>query len=347
MNGVSVARRPLRQLVLPAVVSALSTLALAAGLLVPGAAGSPAAAAPPSYVALGDSYSSGTGTGSYVADGTECLRSASAFPSLLAAQRGYALNFRACSGATIPDVTTAQLGALSTTTSYVTISVGGNDAGFADVITDCALPWWAANCGRSVDGAQAFINNTLPGRLSTLYGAVRSRATNARVVVVGYPRIFNGEDCNAATFFSGAEMTRLNATADLMNRRLREAATARGFAFADPTSRFVGHAVCADVEWLNGLSYPVVESFHPNKSGHASGYLPTVAGQVPAARRVDTGISKVPARQIAASQQEYVAADRTIEPKVVEAPDLTTRAVRRAAERAGIDLDRWVARHAG
>ena len=77
-------------------------------------------AAGPAYVALGDSYSSGVGTRSYIDDGTECQRSTFAYPSLISAQRGYALDFRACSGATIPDVTNTQLGALNAATSYVT-----------------------------------------------------------------------------------------------------------------------------------------------------------------------------------------------------------------------------------
>jgi hypothetical protein len=34
-------------------------------------------------------------------------------------------------------------------------------------------------------------NNVLPGRLSTLYGSIRAKAPNARVTVVGYPRIPN------------------------------------------------------------------------------------------------------------------------------------------------------------
>ena len=89
----------------------------------------PASAAAPSYVALGDSYSSGTGTRTYLADGTSCLRSVYAYPSLIASAKGYALNFRACSGAKIADVTNTQLSALTTGTTYVTISVGGNDAG--------------------------------------------------------------------------------------------------------------------------------------------------------------------------------------------------------------------------
>ena len=79
----------------------------------------PAQAAVPSYVALGDSYASGTGTRSYIADGTSCQRSTYAYPSLIAAASGYALNFRACSGARIADVTDTQLSALTATTSYV------------------------------------------------------------------------------------------------------------------------------------------------------------------------------------------------------------------------------------
>src|SRR5689334_20638253 len=102
----------------------------------------PAEAAGPSYVALGDSYSSGVGTRSYLADGTSCQRSVYAFPSLIAAARGYALNFRACSGAKVSDVTANQLSALSASTAYVTISVGGNDAGFTSVLTTCAQPGW-------------------------------------------------------------------------------------------------------------------------------------------------------------------------------------------------------------
>ena len=110
----------------------------------------PSYAAGESYVALGDSYSSGTGTRSYIADGTECLRSTYAYASLTAAAKGYSLNFRACSGAVVADVTSTQLSALGTGTRYVTISVGGNDAGFADVLTECALPAWASDCAGAV-----------------------------------------------------------------------------------------------------------------------------------------------------------------------------------------------------
>ena len=320
-----------------------------AGLLTPLLV-QPAQAAAPAYVALGDSYASGTGTRSYISDGTSCQRSTSAYPSLIAAARGYALNFRACSGATIPDVTNTQLGALTSATSYVSISVGGNDAGFADVLTTCALPWWAGNCDGAINSAQSFVNNTLPSRLTTLYSQIRSRAPYAKVVVVGYPRIFNGEDCNAFTWFSPAEQSRLNQTADLLNSRLASAASAAGFSFANPTSRFVGHAVCADDEWINGLSSPISESYHPKANGHAGGYTPTVSplltGAAVAVTARVVAESSSSADEQAALQSQYADADRTIEPETFVAPDLTTREARRAARRAGVNIERFLERSA-
>jgi lysophospholipase L1-like esterase len=328
-------------------VHLLKRLAVAAAtaiVVLAGTGTTPAAhATPPAYVALGDSYSSGTGTRSYLADGTACQRSAYAYPSLLAAAGGYALDFRACSGATVADVTRAQLGSLSASTGYVTISVGGNDAGFASVLTTCAQPAWLSNCNAAVDRAQRFIDTTLPAALSELYAAIRSRAPQAKVVVVGYPRLFNGTDCNALTWFSATEMSRLNATADLLNRRTAAAAAARGFGFANPTSAFTGRAVCDRPEWINGLSLPVTESYHPKTTGHAYGYAPTVGPQLTgAAVRVGaTALAEAgrSAGTLAARQREHAALDRSIRPQRFVVPDLHSPRALRAAARAGVDVD--------
>lgn len=313
-----------------------------AGLAAALAIGSPANAAGTSYVALGDSYSSGVGTRSYISDGTSCYRSVYAYPVLDASALGLSLTFRACSGAKVADVTNTQLSALTSTTAYVTISVGGNDAGFADVLTTCAQPAWLSNCYGAIDTAQSVINNTLPGRLATLYTAIKGKAPTAKVIVVGYPRIFNGEDCNALTWFSPTEESRLNATADLLNSKTRTAALNAGYTFADPTSRFIGHAVCDDVEWINGLSSPIIESYHPNKSGQASGYVPVtkpafgVTTALSPARATARAESLAPS--LARDAQRYAAADRTIEPTSFVAPDLTTPEARAAAAAAGVDL---------
>jgi lysophospholipase L1-like esterase len=226
--------------------------------------------AAPSYVALGDSYASGVGTRSYLPDSGACQRSTKSYPYVDAARIGATLTSVACSGARVADVTANQLGPLNAGVNFVTLQVGGNDAGFSSVITECAKPAWLGNCDGAINTAQATINNTIPGRLTTLYATVRSRATTAKVVVVGYPRLFNGTDCNAGTFFSAAEMTRLNQTADLLNGKISAAAGAAGYAFVNPTSAFIGHAVCGSPEWINGLSNPISESYHPNVTGQAN-----------------------------------------------------------------------------
>lgn len=329
-----------------AAAGALGAVAVVAALV------SPAQAAAGSYVALGDSYSSGTGTGAYLDDGTSCLRSTSAYPSLIAASRGLDLNLRACSGATVADVVSLQLSALTTGTTDVTISVGGNDAGFADVLTECALPGWASDCDAAIDAADAVVAGSLAATLDSLYAQIASRAPQADVVVVGYPRIFMGEDCNALTFFSPQEEARLNTMADRVNAMTSERAAAVGFDFANPTTAFAGHAVCDDPEWLNGLSRPVAESYHPNLAGH-QGYAgvvgqvlssPAVGSPAPAsqdgmAAATAAASSSSWAQRMTERQRGYAALDASVEPEVVEVPDLHSPAVLAAARAAGVDVD--------
>jgi lysophospholipase L1-like esterase len=249
-------------------------LIIAVAALLAGALPSAASAAD-RYVALGDSYSSGTGTRTYT-DST-CQRSVYAYPSLVAANRpNTSLVFAACSGATTADVLNNQVASLTSTTRFVTITVGGNDAGFSSVITECAKPAWASDCAGKVTTAQNFIRNTLPGRLDSVYSQFQSRSPSALVVALDYPRLFNGEDCNAGTWFSPDDETRLNATADLLGSTIKARAAAYGFVFKDAIPPFVGHAICSSSEWLNGLSNPVGESYHPNRTGHSSGYYPLV-----------------------------------------------------------------------
>ena len=251
----------------------VSGCALAIGLT--GGAGS--ALAGEQYVALGDSYSSGTGTREYY--DTNCERSNHSFSKIIDTERANTdVVLAACGGARTGDVLASQVSNLTTATKWVSITIGGNDAGFSRVITECAKPWWAADCDAEVDKAQAYINTTLPGQLANVNNEIKRRAPYATVIPLSYPRVFMGVDCNAGTYFSSAEMTRLNATADLLRDKIRTAATNAGtqFRFKDAIGPFIGHAVCSSSEWINGLSNPTGESYHPNRSGHRSGYVPLV-----------------------------------------------------------------------
>jgi lysophospholipase L1-like esterase len=260
--------RRIARLAAAAGAAATATLLLASG----------AHATTINYVALGDSYSSGVGTRTYISDGTSCQRSLAAYPELAASRIGATLTFDACSGATTTDVLNNQLVHLTSATNFVTISIGGNDAGFTNVITKCALPW-PYNCTSDINNAIAFIQNTLPGRLDSVYSAIRSHAANAKVVVVGYPRLFNGATCNLLARISATEEGQLNNAADILAGVISARAAAHGFTFVDPRSAFSTHEICSSSEWLNGLSNPTSESYHPNTSGHV-GYANLVTPQL-------------------------------------------------------------------
>ena len=243
----------------------IAAMAAVFGLALAGTA-SAAPAAQPGYVALGDSYASGVGTRTYF--DTTCDRSVYAYSELLASRLGLALNFQACSGAKTSDVLSKQVGALSASTQFVTISVGGNDIGFSSVIEKCALPFY--DCTPDINKAVALITSTLPGALDNVYTQIHTRAPAAKVVVVGYPRLFNGVACNALARISPTEEGQINAAADTLDNTIKGRAAAHGFTFEDVRSAFTGHAVCDKVEWLNGLSNPVSESYHPNRDGHVA-----------------------------------------------------------------------------
>lgn len=228
------------------------------------------------YVALGDSYSSGTGTRTYF--DTTCQRSVYAYPELAAARIGANLTFDACGGATTDSVLSSQLGDLNAATNYVTISIGGNDAGFSNVIEKCALPW-PYNCTSDIDNAVSFMQTTLPGKLDAVYNAISSDAPNAKVVVVGYPRLFNGSTCNLLARISATEEGQLNSAADTLAGVISARAAAHGFTYVDPRAAFASHEICASTEWLNGLSNPTSESYHPNTAGHV-GYADLVTPQL-------------------------------------------------------------------
>lgn len=236
------------------------------------------------YVALGDSYSSGTGTRTFYEP--TCQRSVYAYPYLLhEAHPTWAFVDAACSGATTSTLLSSQVSSVTSDTNWVTYTIGGNDAGFSHVITECALPSWASDCNGAINEAQTIIKNTLPGRLDSVNNAIKTHAPSAHVIVLDYPKIFNGEDCNAFTFFSSSEESRLNETAELLRTTISAAATRAGsnFTFRDVIPAFIGHAVCdggggSSTEWINGLSNPTSESYHPKVTGHANGYYPAVHG---------------------------------------------------------------------
>lgn len=229
------------------------------------------------YVALGDSYSSGLGTRDY--DSADCKRGPAAYPELWAASHSTAsFDFVACAGATTDDVLNDQVSALGPETSLVTITIGGNDVGFADVITTCRIGS-NADCDEVGEQAENEVRDVLPGLLDQTYAAITEAAPAAQVVVLGYPSLFELGPCGFGSI-GEVKRERLNQMADALAGAIGDRATAAGLVHADVRDGFDGHRVCADEPWINGTAVPLDESYHPNAAGHAQGYLPALTGAI-------------------------------------------------------------------
>lgn len=258
------------------VLSASTALAVAAAAL---GAAQPAGAAGHRYVALGDSYSSGVGAGSYLSDSGDCRRSTNAYPSLWAAANSpSSFSFTACSGATTGTVRSGQLGPLNSSTTLVSVTAGGNDVGFADIMQTCVLNS-EATCVAAVNAAVVKMNSTLPGGLSALYADIRGRAPQAHVIVLGYPRFYKlSGSCIAG--LSETERAAVNRGSDTLNGVLAKQAANAGFTFSGVVDEFTGHEICSADSWLHSLSVPVYNSYHPKAAGQSGGYLPAFRSAV-------------------------------------------------------------------
>ena len=155
------------------------------------------AAAPPasaqttvSYVALGDSYSSGVGAGSYISSSGSCDRSTNAYSQLWAnanAPASYVVV--ACSGATTSSVISSQLSRAEQRRPRWCRS--------PSAATTWASPRpWRPACWNSTSSCVSAVDNSdearspaqLPGELNSVLGDDPRRRARARVVVLDYPR---------------------------------------------------------------------------------------------------------------------------------------------------------------
>jgi lysophospholipase L1-like esterase len=259
----------------------------------------------PVYVALGDSYAAGegldvwlSGTQDTQSGGNRCHRSPLAYAPILALLSELPLRFDSCSGAEIenifdkvqqhnsrpvaPDVqgTTAELG---DDVGLVTISIGGNDLGFASVVRHCGL---STNCLAAPYGGSPTLKEwgnaalaSIAERLEPVYKRIGSEAQEARVLVIGYPALFSdpfslsgGDFCEAyGAAFSGTERTELNQLLAKANGIMRDTALANGLEYVETADVFRGHETCGPATaWLQFVGPRVVDdgNFHPNTIGH-------------------------------------------------------------------------------
>lgn len=267
------------------------------------------------YVALGDSYSSGEGApydlfpsfepGTDVSGVNECHRSVNAWPAVVASTGDVPRSFvfGACSGAETRNLwrerkwnEPLQYDRIDPDrTALVTMSIGGNDAGFGPILTDCLLVPSLDSCSTRFE---AGLSSSLlwldanigspppPGKedvkpLSEVYQVLRHRAPHAKVVIAGYPKFFPDDGYTGYTpvlslptgceGVSVPDQLWMNQAVERLNNVIEARAKERGFGYADMENAFQGHHLCDADPWMNGIKVLRHEySFHPNAKGHAA-----------------------------------------------------------------------------
>ncbi|MFJ9442716.1 SGNH/GDSL hydrolase family protein [Kitasatospora sp. NPDC101235] len=293
--------------------------ALAAGLITPTTA--QAAARPGGragalrWTALGDSYTAGVieATGEETAPRDGCARTVESYPEIIRRDLGSLVALRnvSCSGATtdavdahaqsplgrpLPPLGTdpnapyppvpPQIDAVDPATDLVTVGIGGNDLGFAEILKGC-IELGAVRLGQGTPCKDKF-DAGLPDRFARLRNdydrmltALHAKAPSARVLTVGYPHLVPedaalcqyGNPLQFGTFTTGDLAWARTALLEPLNALIARDSAAHGDTFVDLYRAGAGHSVCDADHWLDGvltsilpLEYAVV---HPNATGQA------------------------------------------------------------------------------
>jgi GDSL-like Lipase/Acylhydrolase family len=252
----------------------------------------PVPAPKPAYTAMGDSYSSGEGNPPYdVGTAGGCDRSPEAFGRQFMAGLGGlgdgGIQHIACSGATIANLTTTgqngeqpQISQMDPGSKFVSVTIGGNDAGFAQVLTYCLTNKTTCESNyNSDDGNNLYTKiDNLELSLEDAYRAMQNAAPNASIVAVTYPDIFQpGTTCPGVGNLPVPDVQFLISLTLYLDNTIVNAAQAAGINVLDERYAFTGHELCSANPWVIGLpdgfqpGTSVLDSsawFHPNSYGH-------------------------------------------------------------------------------
>ncbi|MGN6202859.1 MAG: SGNH/GDSL hydrolase family protein [Solirubrobacterales bacterium] len=278
MNQLVLRRRPAAVL-----LAALAALLLAAAL----AAGARAA----NYAALGDSYAAGPLIPNPVLP-LGCLKSDHNYPHLAAPGIGLTLRDATCSGAKTGDMfnpqgvepdgpNPPQLNSVDSTTSVVSLTIGGNDIGFSEVAQSCITvnpfshPCLDKYDAGGVDQLKARIEATAP-KVAAVLAGIKSRAPSARIYVVNYPAIFpeTGYGCWPQMPLGFQDVPYLRSTEQRLNSMLASQTAAAGATLVNWYGASIGHDACksSSTRWVEPLvpgnsAAPI----HPNATGMQGG----------------------------------------------------------------------------
>ncbi|WP_077799929.1 SGNH/GDSL hydrolase family protein [Streptomyces sp. JHA26] len=239
------------------------------------------------YVALGDSYSAGSGVLPVDPTNLLCLRSTANYPHVIASRTGARLDDVTCGAAETKHFTQAQypgvapqVEALDADTDLVTLTIGGNDNGtFVNAVTACGTAGLLSGgrgspCkdrhGTSFD--DQIEANTYPA-LKEALRSVRAKAPNARVAALGYPWITPATadpSCFLKLPIASGDVPYLRGIQAHLNQVVRRAAEDTGVTYVDFSQVSEGHDACraAGTRWIEPLLFGhSLVPVHPNALG--------------------------------------------------------------------------------
>lgn len=266
--------------------TALSAVLVTATALV-GVTAPAGAEDPLDYVALGDSFSAGSGI--LPLDPTitpMCARTTRNYPHLVAARTGASFTDMTCGGAQTKDfaaaqysgLTRPQLAAVDAGTDLVTLTIGGNDAGlFANTIMRCgALGLTSLGLGSPCqkqygDSFDRDIEEIIYPAVKQALAATRAKAPGATVAILGYPWVVPAtRGCYLKMPIAAGDVPYVRGIQAHLNGVIERAAAETGTTYVDLAAASEGRDACAPTgtRWVEpalfGTNFVPV---HPNALG--------------------------------------------------------------------------------
>jgi len=194
------------------------------------------------------------------------------------------------------------------TPEIITIGIGGNDAGFGDIILSCVMPGTCkyANSASEDTASLAKKIASIKPKLVQTYQELVQHNPDARIYAHGYPNfVQTGGNCGLNVRLDAQELVMVNEGVKYMNMVVRAAALEAGVFYVDVENALVNRNLCSfaseDQKAFNGVTagndktnaalniltkgFCAIrngcfgnESFHPNQMGHQL-YRDTILSQ--------------------------------------------------------------------
>jgi hypothetical protein len=172
----------------------------------------------------------------------------------------------------------------------VSVTIGGNDIGFANILSDCTASALTDGCSAGIRTTTATALGALGAKLVTTVAAIKDTYPGATVLVTGYPVMFGDNPPTRCTvgnykgfyplWINKTDAIWLNEVAVELNGVIKDAAGRSGATYVDVQKTFDTHGRCdTSTAWVNGVILkslvPTVASeasFHPTATGQSGGY---------------------------------------------------------------------------